>query len=75
MVEMETAEYAVCDATANDGSHNGDRMIAFRTSIWQDVTEGERKFHRQQFQSDESLTNTMVIQMKTDKLVQYHIIQ
>jgi len=33
MVETETAEYAVCDATENYGSHNGDTMIAFRTSI------------------------------------------
>jgi hypothetical protein len=33
MVETETAEYALCDATANDGSHDDDMMIAFRTSI------------------------------------------
>jgi len=38
-----TAEYAVCDATENDGSHDDDTMIAFRTSVWQDVTEGEEK--------------------------------
>jgi len=28
-----TAEYAVCDATENDGSHDDDTMIAFRTSV------------------------------------------
>jgi len=32
MVETETVEYAVCDSTANDGSHDDD-TIAFRTSI------------------------------------------
>jgi len=40
---METTQHAVCDATANDGSHDDNTMIAFRTSISQNVTDGDEK--------------------------------
>ena len=35
------------------------------------LQEVKRKFHWQQYQGDESLTNTMAIQMKTNKIVYY----